>query len=149
MKANQLIVPVFVAISLFSCQANEQFEPFSPLISREWQLIGAFLDDTLVIEDCQLDDVLSFTGDRDFLLDFGADFCDSAEEEGPREGKWEFYDEGTALFFRYQANLDSGRGSVKRYWKVEITADTLWLREDLLDPDNPGGRETQRYVAVN
>jgi hypothetical protein len=134
-------------MSFSACKPNDSFDNYDLLLANDWQMVDRLEDNVSVLDSCDLDNVLSFSGTKDFVIDFGALICGSWEVSD-REGKFNLNgSDGEEIVFTYSFRFENGRGSTKEYWTLAFSGDRLLLTEDVSDPNSTTPVRGEVYEA--
>jgi hypothetical protein len=131
MKINSTAFLLGLLISLAACNRNRDFEGYETLIAADWRLNSITENSIEIIDSCELDDVLRFVDDRNFLYldgNFSCPLGNGVESITARDWKITKNEKLIELNFRYQMN--SGFAISTFRWEIlELNDSTLVMRE--------------------
>jgi hypothetical protein len=111
-----------MVVIIYSCHKDYP-KPITKtdLISRSWKLSAATsnsIDVLSLLDNCEKDNVLSFTKDGKFTEDEGQTKCDPGDPQ-TESGKWSFKDSEKTITVSYPGEPD------ETFTKVDVTATKL------------------------
>ena len=114
-------------IGAISCAQLEDYELFPALTQGSWQVVSVDFADQREADSCDLQQVLRFDTNGDFLRDPGT--CTGIDGLQLTSGNWRYSDRQEAIIVneQFRSLNGGGRGVFTRRYDAAIVQDTLWL----------------------